>query len=216
VKIFGRTKAIEADIDALLDAVSEQGMTLTQRLEAKLDQGELPGEIDEEFVDRLVGYKRTVSGLRRRIETSLIREMLIPDLRGEVMSLIERLHDFTEDVSHLVRSVSLIRPRIPEFLVQDLRGIGRALGSCAEQMVMAARAFFRNPHAVHDHVHKVGFHESESDSLTNQAIRKLFDSDLELAEKVLLYQMITALDGLCDGAESIADAITIAAMKREE
>ena len=55
-----------------------------------------------------------------------------------------------------------------------------------EAVVLASRAFFRNIEAVGDHNHKVVYFETEADKASTRLKRKIFESDLDLANKIHL------------------------------
>ena len=92
--IFGRNKSIERRIDELLDKVSECAMVVVATLDHQLDAGQDDSVLRR--IEQLMELKRACSQLRREIESELYSEMLIPDLLGDVASLIESLHQLVE------------------------------------------------------------------------------------------------------------------------
>jgi uncharacterized protein Yka (UPF0111/DUF47 family) len=112
-----------------------------------------------------------------------------------------------------------IRPgnlELPGFVRTDAKELAAAGGQAIEHLVQAARAFFRDFAQVRDHVHKVGFYESESDAARDRLLDKIYASDLGLAEKDHLARSVRELDAVADRAERIADTLTIYAIKRSE
>jgi len=164
----------------------------------------------------MLELKRACSGLRREIEAELYTEMLIPDLLGDVASLIEALHRLVEEMHHGMRFGRHSRLTPPDFLRTDGVEMDKAVGNAVEHLVQAARAFFRDFTQVRDHVHKVGFYESESDVVRDRLLEKIYATDLSLAEKDHLAFSVREIDGIADRAERIADMLTIYAIKRSE
>lgn len=215
--IFRRSKAIERRIDEFLDKVSEAGLVVVAMIHHSLDSGSAElDEVDLRRVEQMLELKRNCSRLRREIEGELYAEMLIPDLLGDVASLIEALHHLVEDIHHsmIFSRYSLLEP--PEFLRADGKEMATAVGNAVEQLVYAARAFFRDFTHVRDYVHKVGFHESESDAIRDRLLQKIYGTDLGLAEKDHFARAVRELDGVADSAERIGDSLTIYAIKRSE
>ena len=56
----------------------------------------------------------------------------------------------------------------------------------ADELGLGGRAFFRSPHDVPAYNHKVMLYEKEADVLSTNLKTAIFDSDLELAEKLHL------------------------------
>ena len=215
--LFGRSKAIQRKIDELLDKVSEGALVLVARLHHSLDSGKAElDETDLRRVQQMLEIKRGSSRLRREIETELYTEMLIPDLLADVASLIESLHDLVERMHHSMLFSRYSRIEPPEFLLSDAKEMATAVGHSVEQLVQAARAFFRDFTHVRDFVHKVSFYESESDTVRDRLLEKIYDSELKLAEMDHFARAVRELDSVADSAERIADQLTIFAIKRSE
>ena len=212
--LFGRNKAIERNIDELLDKVSEAGMLIVAAVHHRLDAGQ--DDAVEAKIEQVGELKHACSRLRRDIATELYTQMLIPDLLGDVVAVIEAAHDLVESVHHAMRFSRYSRLSPPEFLVQDGKDLATAVGNTVENTVFATRAFFRDFTHVRDFVHKVGFHESESDEIRDRLLEKIYSSELDLAEKDHIAASVRELDNVADAAERIADALTIYAIKRAE
>ena len=215
--VFGQSKAIERKIDEFLDKVSETALVFVAMLKHSLESES--AELDEtghRRVEQMLELKRACSGQRREIEAELYVEMLVPDLLGDVATLIEALNRLVEEMHHAMRFGRYQRLEAPDFI--RTRGVEMALavGSAVEQLVQAARAFFRDFTHVRDYVHKVSFYESESDVVRDKLLELIYDADLGLAEQDHLARSVREIDGIADRAERIADMLTIYAIKRSE
>ncbi len=212
--LFGHNKAIEQNIDELLDKVSETGMLIVSTIHHQLEVGQDEAAVAK--IAQVAELKRTCSRLRRDIETELYTQMLIPDLLGDVVSVIESLHQLVERVHHAMRFSRYSRQTPPEFVVQDGKELATAVGNTVEQTVLATRAFFRDFTHVRDFVHKIGFYESECDEIRDRMLEKIYSSDLDLARMDHIAAAVRELDSVADAAERIGDALTIYAIKRAE
>jgi predicted phosphate transport protein (TIGR00153 family) len=215
--IFGRSKAIERKIDEFLDKVSESALVVVATLHHSLDSGS--AELDEterRRIEQILELKRSCSRLRREIESELYSEMLIPDLLGDAAGLIEALHRLVEEMHHVMRFSYHSRLQTPEAIRSDGKELATAVGHAVEQLVQAARAFFRDYTHVRDYVHKVAFYESESDAVRDRLLDKIYATDLGLAEKDHIARSVREIDGVADRAERVADMLTIYAIKRSE
>jgi uncharacterized protein Yka (UPF0111/DUF47 family) len=215
--IFGRSKAIERKIDEFLDKVSESALVLVALLHHSLNSGS--GELDEtgrHRSEQMLELKKECSFFNDTATTEIYTERLIPDLLGDVASLIESLNGLVEDMHHAMIFSRHARLERPDFLRDDGKEMSSAVGHSVEQLVLAARAFFRDFTHVRDFVHKVGFYESESDAVRDRLLEKIYATDLGLAEQDHIARSVRDIDGVADRAERIADSLTIYAIKRSE
>ena len=209
--LFASVRRLQADLDLYLDHVLEAGLVFYRALEDYLRRG--GGPTFEAFVERIAQVEREGDRLRRAIEERLTRHTLIPDLREDVLSLIERVDQVTNRFEASVYALYAQRPRL-EPIAEGLFELAGLSVSAAEEMVRAARAFFQDLHAVRDHVKKVQFFESEADQVATRTTKALFESELELAEKLHLEQFIERTDDIADTAEDIGDLLSILVIKR--
>ncbi len=210
--LFGSTRELEAKIDLYFDKVQEAGLVFSRAMEIYLGRG-VSGEY-EELVRRATQVEEEADDLRREIETQMTTHTLIPELREDVLSLIEQVDEVTNLYEAAVYSFYIQRPEIAPEYRQAFTELTAMVLKAAEAMVVAARAFFRDLTAVRDHVKKVQFYESEADKITTRVERQIYESDLDLAHKMHLTSFLDRLDNVADTAEDICDKLSILAIKR--
>ena len=89
--VFGRAKKIEVQIDQFLDMVTEAGLIYSKALKVYFEQG---SEKDfDEYLQRSLKLEQNADRLRRNIETQLYERTLIPELRADVLGLLEHVDD---------------------------------------------------------------------------------------------------------------------------
>ncbi|MHC4512127.1 MAG: DUF47 domain-containing protein [Planctomycetota bacterium] len=210
--LFGRTKDLAGRIDEFLDQVSEAGMVLEQGILSYLDHG-----YDDSCSDRLARISRFEARgdtLRRGIQTTLYTEMLIPEWRGDVLRLLSELDRLLNVEKASFKVLSIERPEIPDEYKDDLRELTKVVANSIEHVVYASRAYFHDISAMHDHVHKTCFYESEADEVMERLKERVYRSDLPLARKMQLRDAASAIDSIADQAEDVADSLAIYAIKR--
>ncbi len=215
--LFGRSKPLERTIDEFLDKVSESALVMVAMLHHDLDSGSVGlDQTDRQRLDQMLELKRSANQLRHEIQSELFTQMLIPDLLGDVAQLIESLHDVVESMHHSMRFMRYARIEPPDFVRTDGKELVTAVGQSVEHLVQAARAYFRDFTHVRDYVHKVSFYESESDAVRDRLLERIYETDLQLAEKDHLARSVREVDAVADTAERIADSLVIYAIKRSE
>ena len=210
--VFKKASRLESQMDEFLDRISEAGLIFRQTVQVYLEEGE-----SEEFaakVERIDKLETRCDSLRRDIETELFERTLIPDLRADVLALLEDIDDAMDLYEDNAKRFADEIPDIPEAYHRDFSDLVDAVVECMEAAVLAARAFFRNIEVVRDHVHKVSFFETEADHVSARTIRKIFRSDLPLERKMHLRYFVSRIDDIADRAEDMADFLAIYTIKR--
>jgi hypothetical protein len=212
IKLFNKTRLLERQIDEFFDKVSESGMVFSSALEVYLADG--ASEEYEAFLQQGARIEGKGDIQRRTIEMELYAQTLIPDLRADVLRLLEDMDHLMNVYEGLLYRFSIQQPDIPQEFHAGYLDLTRTVVICVESVVMAARSFFRDINAVRDHNAKVIFHETEADKLGTKLQRAIFASDLPLERKIHLRYFVERIDELANSAEDVADTLAIYAIKR--
>ncbi len=211
-RLFGQTRKLEHRIDEFLDRVTESGVIFNRALRIYLQEG-ASKEFDV-FLEDLVQIENMEDSLRREIEVEIYARTLIPDLRADVLRLLEDTDGIVNAYEGMLFRLSIQKPDIPGNLHEGLRDLCDTVVTCVESLVLAARAFFRDLEAVRDHCIKTIFLETQCDKLSTKAQRSVFESDLPLERKIHLRYFIERIDDIANLAEDVADTLQIYSIKR--
>jgi predicted phosphate transport protein (TIGR00153 family) len=209
--LFEGTRELTTKIDSFLDAIS-QGAIVFQEGIANYMSGDM--ERFEQSYSAIEALENRADELRRSVESQLYRYSLIPESRGDVLDLLETMDDVINTAKNTMSLFMVECPQMVPKLEKDWVNLSQAASRTAEAVVLAARAFFRDPRSVNDHLHKVYFYEKEGDTLAMDLKRKVFETDLELARKIHLRYFALNIDRVSDAAEDVADRLSIYAIKR--
>jgi predicted phosphate transport protein (TIGR00153 family) len=211
--LFGRTKDLEAQIDEFLDIVTKSGLMFKSAIDVYLDKG-AHSDFDE-YLNRMEEIEARGDNLRRDIETKLYVHTLIPDLRGDVLSLLEHVDNIINIYEANLFRFSIQQPDIPDEFNKGFRKLTDVVITCVESLVFASRSFLPDIKNVRDHVRKVLYYESEADRISTKLQRKIFSSEIDLTRKRHLQYFVEHIDELANSAEDVADEISIYAIKRK-
>lgn len=211
--LFGRAKKLESQIDQFLDMVTEAGLIYSNALSVYFEQG--PCDDFEDYLQRILALEQSADRLRRTIETQLYEQTLIPELRGDVLGLLEHVDDIINIYEANLFRFSIQTPKIPKSYHAGYMRLSDTAILTVESLILAVRSFFRDIEAVRDHVTKVMFYESEADQISTRVQREIFSSSLGLARKRHLAYFVEHIDELANTAEDIADILSIITIKRK-
>ena len=154
--------------------------------------------------------------IRRKIENTLYTQSLMPQLRGDILRLLEELDNLIDLSKKNLFQFDVEIPRVPPELVQDFVKLTQISVSAAESVIPAAKSYFNEPAAVNEKIHRVYFYEKETDVFADVLRRKIFREmpGLKLSEKFHLRYFTLHIENISDTAEKVADLLTIMAIKR--
>lgn len=212
LNLFRRTKQLEQQIDSFFDKLSESSVVYRLAVRLYLREG-----LNDEFQERLERINTLESEadvLRRSIEQQLYSDTLIPDSRGDVLGLIETVDQLLSQFEGSLWALSIEKPDIPDEFRNGYRKLTNMVVKAADELALSGRAFFRSPHDVPAHNHKVMLYEKEADAISTKLKMAIFASDLELAHKIHLREFVEQIDSVADLAEDVTDRLAIYAIKR--
>ena len=212
--LFAKTRSLELRIDELLDKVAEGGILFERGMTLMLERG-LSLETEEKL-QQLIALKARCNQLRRAVVNTLYSEMLIPEFRGDVLRLLSHLYGLLDSLKNAFQEFLIAYADVlsRNEAIADVKQLVAVVVESVQAAVLGARAFFRNPEAVRDHINRIRVFESEADGITVRLKTALFASDRPLEQKLLGRDALALIDGLADLAEEISDELSILAIKR--
>lgn len=173
----------------------------------------------EKFLDNL----RTLSTLetdadiiKRKVEQLLYTQSLMPQLRGDILNLLEELDSIIDLAKTNLFQFDVEVPFIPAELNQDMIKLSELSCNAVESVIPAARSYFRDPDSIKEKLHRVYLYEKEADKLADSIKRKVFQGmpGMKLSEKFHLRYFTLHIENLSDAAQRAADLLAIMAIKR--
>jgi hypothetical protein len=206
------TRALQAELDEFLDVVSQAALAYEAGMTSYLRHGWT--EAVEEKMVQVREYENRGDRLRSDIGTMLVTEMLLPDTIGDVLSLLVALDHLLDVLKTNIVALRIERPVFPGEVHETVGEMVTASCRTVEQVVLAARSYFRDPAAARDQHHKIHFFEDEAERAGLRVLETIFGSELPLEEKRQLREHVLRIDRLADLADDAGDALAIFAVKR--
>lgn len=212
--LFNQTTQIEGDIESLLDNISNSVMIFSEAIKNYLnDEMEI-------FLKRMQDVKKLesdVDDLRRGIRYKLYTKMLIPESRGDMLSLLETIDDVIDTTEEVLIQFEIQKPNIPKELNKDVIELVETSCRAADFTVKAARSYIKNNDMINDYINKTYFFEHEADRVENRIKRKLFGTNeivSDLAEKMHISKFVELIAKLSDDAQDVCERLSVATIKR--
>jgi len=207
-----KIQELEIKVDQFLDITSVTGILFEQVVGSYLAQ-EL--EDCEAKIKQIKENERTSDVLRLHIEKYVYSNTIIPENRGDVLAILEMTDDVIDQLKEIAIDMVIEKPLILETFHHDILQMVSTTEKCVDEMVKAMRAFFYNVHEVTNYVNKVLFYEQEIDVYAENLKRKVYGSDIALAEKNHIKYFVKGIEKISDLAQDVSDRLVIYTMKRE-
>ena len=192
ISLFARTRDLEHNIDSLHDKIIEMTMVFKEAVDIYLQ--EQRSEKYRQTSKKIKIIEHDSDTLRREIESKLYEQNLIPDLRGNILELVENLDRVVNLFDEVAHKFYIERPDIPEEYHNKLKELVNQVADCAENMAIASRAFFRDLVTLRDYSKKVYLLEHQSDKTAAKLRNDVFDSNLDLAHKMQINNFIEEVE----------------------
>ncbi len=211
--VFKRTtKNLIIRIDEFIDNIDLGLLVFREAMKAYLEKDFDSFERHLKKVDIL---ENSADRLQREIENDMITHSVLPQHRDEVVKLIDVLDEIVDSVKSSLNEIDIERPEIPVSLSKNLLSLAETSSNTAEELVPAARAYFRAPYSVREKLLRVYYFESETDKMALGIKKTIFRelNDLDLAHKNQLRYMINHIENISDLAQKAADMLSGMAIK---
>jgi predicted phosphate transport protein (TIGR00153 family) len=214
VEIFmGRHKQLEAGLQEYLDHWISCFGYLRNGMRSFLEEG--PGEQVDFCYSRVDKAESRGDEIRRNVETTLYSKALLPESRGDILRMLEAFDVVINRVESLLRQIVVERIETEPWMQQDLWRLVDATVEACEVLHRAGSSLLQgDDRPLAGLAQQVDELESRCDHLENDLLGRVFASDLELARKLQLKDLIRRLGTISDLAESAAHQVHIVGLKR--
>jgi len=151
--------------------------------------------------------------LRRRIECELYNKALIPELRGDVLGILETADVIPSCFQSICYKISLQRIEIHKDFTPLFHKLIKVNIESYLILNKAIRGFFRNTE-IFNEIQEIDDKESESDRVERELTDSIFASSLDKADKILLNGIADEIGHISDQSQIVADRLTLAVIKR--
>ncbi|RKY32500.1 MAG: hypothetical protein DRP67_00770 [Candidatus Omnitrophota bacterium] len=208
----GRKHKIAEMVERYLVKIEECMENFKESLSKYLEKG-LSTEFDE-LIEKTHIAESLADDIRRDIERDLYEKSMIPESRGDILGLLESTDKVLSKAQSVLYQIQTEFIQIPEFLKEDLRKLMSVNIEAFRKVVEGIRKLFENLKEVRDITNEIDKCESSSDRLEREIIKKIFQSDINLGEKILLKEVIIETGSISDLSQAVGDRLNIIAAKR--
>ncbi len=208
----GTTRNLIIKIDEFFDDIDLGLLVFREGIKAYLEKDMSAFQRHLQKVDQL---ENNADKLQRAIENEMITHSILPQHRSEVSTLIDELDEIIDALKSSLNEINIEMPDIPSSLNKNFISLTETSINAAEELIPAARAYFKAPYTVREKLLKVYYFESETDKLSFSTKKIIFQemNELDLAHKAHLRYIIHHIENISDLAQKAADLLSGMAIK---
>jgi uncharacterized protein len=209
---FKRTQKLLEHIRDYLDSVNDVLECYQRGLDYFFGRGATPHF--QALVDEIHTKESHADDLRRDIELELYQKSLLPEAREDIFRLLEVIDQIPNHAEDILRQIQVEHLEIPEFLQSTIRELARVAKDMTKLIHTGVFEVFGANRDIRKITNKIDQLESVGDRLQQSATEKLFSSDLDKADKILMRDIINEAGKLCDLADDVGISLDILSVKR--
>ena len=206
------TKNLIIKIDEFFDDIDLGLLVFREAIKAFLEKDM---EAFQRHLHKVDSLESNADKLQRSIENEMITHSILPQHRAEVSTLIDELDEIIDAIKSSLNEFNVEMPDIPASLNKNFISLTETSVSAAEELIPAARAYFKAPYTVREKLLKVYYFESETDKISYNMKKTIFQKmkELDLAQKAQLRYIIHHVENISDLAQKAADLLSGMAIK---
>jgi predicted phosphate transport protein (TIGR00153 family) len=166
-------------------------------------------------LDKVDLLESNADKLQSDIENEMIMHSILPQHRAEVCTLLDEMDEIIDAIKSTLHEFYIELPEIPSILNDQVINLTEASISAGEELIPAARAFFKAPYTVREKLIKVYYFEGETDKIGLAIRKQLFQEmpEIDLAHKAHIRYILKHIENISDMAQKAADLLSGMAMR---
>ena len=212
INIFKTSKSVALSMDSFFDKIDLGTLNFKKGVQNYLDGNSI------EFIQNLnaiTNLEREADTIQRKIENDFYLHSLMPNFASYILNLLENVDDIIDGEKDVLSQFDVETPHIPETIKKDYAELVNFSAKTVENVMPAARVFFTEPDKVKDSIQKVLFYHRETDTLSNNIKRRIFQDfdNLKLSEKLHLRYFALHIEQVSDEAKIVAQQLSSLVIK---
>jgi len=151
---------------------------------------------------------------RRRVEAQMLSGSLLPTSRRDILQIIEQVDRLANAAEEILDYLLLQQVHVPEEIMPEITEIGDLTSKTFAEVKEAVSCLFHKVDQTLTHTRAIEHLEGEVDHLERSATKRLFQLDIDLAEKLQVSGFIQRLVRLSDRAEDLSDLLELVVAAR--
>jgi hypothetical protein len=210
---FRKQREVEGLIDEYVGAVEISQEMFLKSMECYLRAGRGDPAFEVMSAETHKSESRA-DDIQQKIVWLLHERALVPDLRGDILGLLETIDEIPDLFDRILSSIGNQKIALPEALKPDFRELLTiSLGACS-LAYESVRSLLRPGQRAARLLFRTDQLESQGDHIEKRMILRIFDSDWDPLQKILLRDLTQRMGDIADSAEQVCRQVNLIVAKR--
>ena len=212
INIFKTSKSVALSIDEFFDKIDLGILNFKQGIKNYITGNTIEFNQNLKTLNIL---EKDADSIQRKIENDFYLHSLMPNYASDILNLLESVDDIVDRSKNVLSQFEVETPHMPEAIKNDYSELVSLSAKSAENVIPAARIFFTSPDEVKDKIQKVLFYHRETDVLSTNIKRKIFQDfdSLKLSEKIHLRSFALHIEQVSEAAKDVAQQLSSLVIK---
>lgn len=212
LNIFKTSKSVALSIDEFFDKIDLGILNFKKGVSNYIDGNGIEFSQNLKTINIL---EQDADSIQRKIENDFYLHSLMPNYASDILNLIENVDDIIDMAKDVLNQLDVETPNMPELIQKDFLELASLSAKTSENVIPAARLFFTSPDQVKDKIQKVLFYHRETDVLSTNIKRKIFQEfdSLKLSEKIHLRYFALHIEQVSNAAKNVAQQLSSLVIK---
>ena len=212
INIFKTSKSVALSIDEFFDKIDLGILNFKKGISNYIEGNSIEFKQNLKAINIL---EKDADSIQRKIENDFYLHSLMPNYASDILNLLENVDDIIDMSKDVLSQFDVETPHLPEAIKKDFLELVSLSTKSAENVLPAARMFFTSPDEVKDKIQKVLFYHRETDVLSNNIKRKIFQEfdTLKLSEKIHLRYFALHIEQVSDATKNVAQQLSSLVIK---
>ena len=211
--LFKKQKEVENLITEYVQSVEIAQDMFLQSMETYLQEGK-SGPTFEVLVAETHKAESRSDDILEKIVTLLFEKALIPDLRGDILKLLETADEIPDQFDRILSIILAQRVVLPEALKLDFRELLTVSLEACSFTLESIRSLFESGERAARLLFKADQLESQGDHIERRIIVRIFESDWDPLQKILLRDLTQRMGDIADSAVQACRQVNLIVIKR--
>ncbi len=212
LNIFKTSKSVALSMDEFFDKIDLGILNFKKGVGNYIDGNIIEFKQNLKAINVL---EQDADAVQRKIENDFYLHSLMPNYASDILNLIESVDDIIDMSKDVLNQLDVETPNMPELIQKDFMELASLSSKTSENVIPAARIFFTSPDEVKDKIQKVLFYHRETDVLSTNIKRKIFQEfdSLKLSEKIHLRYFALHIEQVSNAAKNVAQQLSSLVIK---
>jgi len=211
--LFKKQKEVENLIKEYVHSVEIAQDMFLQSMETYLQVGKCSSSFEVLVAETHKAESRS-DDILEKIVTLLFEKALVPDLRGDILKLLETADEIPDQFDRILSNICNQKVVLPESLNLDFKELLTVSLEACSFTLESVRSLFERGERVARLLFRADQLESQGDQIEKRIMVRIFESDWDPLQKILLRDLTHRMGDIADSAVQACRQVNLIVIKR--